>query len=35
MVVEPDSFTNDTMTFKAPEAAVENTAPIAIGLNGQ
>jgi hypothetical protein len=35
MVVEPDLFTNDTIIFKAPEVKVENTAPIAVSLNGQ
>lgn len=33
--VEPISFTNNTITFKAPEANVENTAPISVSLNGQ
>ena len=32
--VEPDSFTNDTMTFTAPHVPVESTAPISISLNG-
>jgi hypothetical protein len=35
MVVEPESFTNDTIVFKAPEVPVENTAPVAVSLNGQ
>jgi hypothetical protein len=34
MMVEADSYTNDTITFKAPEVKVENTAPVAISLNG-
>lgn len=33
--VEPVSFTNSTITFKAPEANVENTVPISVSLNGQ
>jgi hypothetical protein len=35
MQVEPDSFTNDTMTFTAPHVEVESTAPVSISLNGQ
>ena len=35
MQIEPDSYTNETMTFTAPSVAVESTAPVSISLNGQ
>jgi hypothetical protein len=33
--VEPLSFTNDTITFKTPAVAIQNTVDVALSLNGQ
>jgi hypothetical protein len=35
MQVEPNSYTNTTMTFTAPTAGVSNTAALSLSLNGQ